>query len=63
MWNPYTTEDIGFLQVFSENLDKYQRRVSGSIPDLRKGLGILVFSDYGGEHQGAEFDVYALSSF
>src|SRR5688572_27503670 len=59
MWQPYTTENIGFLGVFNQRLHHYQRAVPGSIPDLRKGSGLWVFSDYGGEHQGAEFDSYA----
>lgn len=59
MWNPYTTENIGFLRVFSESLNNYQCHVPGCIPNLRHGSSILAFSDYGGEHKGAEFDSYA----
>lgn len=58
MWIPYTREQIGFFRAFSDRLDKYQRAVPGSIPNLRSSSGMLVFSDYGGEHAGSEFDSY-----
>jgi hypothetical protein len=59
MWQPYVTESIGLLRQFSDSLEKYQRSVPGSVPEFRKASGIIVVSDYGGEHAGAEFDAYA----
>jgi hypothetical protein len=59
MWHPYTNERIGFLRAFSDKIASYQERVPGSIPNLRQSSAIWSFSDYGGEHSGAEFDSYA----
>lgn len=54
-WRPLNKPDLGFMNMFSGMIEDVKRREAEAIPDIRRGDLLLIASDYGGEHDLAEY--------
>jgi hypothetical protein len=56
-WRALHRPDLGFMNLFSQMIERVERREPSAIPDLRRGKLLLVASDYSGQHDLAEYQV------
>lgn len=70
-WRCISRSDLGLSDVISDSISSSRNITSDTIRSLRTSRSLLMFSDYGGTHKGARYEVYsflittpaALSSF
>lgn len=55
MWTPIRDTSLGLLTGLSGNIDDLARRDPASMPDLSREQGLLLVSDYGGDHRQSSF--------
>lgn len=56
-WRALNKPDLGFRNLFSQMIERVEAKEPGAIPNLRRGKLFFVASDYGGEHDLAEYQV------
>ena len=58
-WKPLDRSDLGAGNLLSSEIARVEERRGRPFPCLRHGSGLLIASDYGGEHKGAGWATYA----
>jgi len=59
MWQSVRSDRLGLINSFDDAMVARQWRNPSAFPDLRGSESLLVFSDYGGDHQGSPYHGYA----
>ncbi len=54
-WNPLDEPRFGFMNVLSESIKQMEAKYPDLLPDIRSGSIIFVGSDYGGQHDFAQY--------
>lgn len=57
-WGEINSELSGLMKGFSESIRQMEFRHPGLLPDIRKGDTIFIGSDYGGQHDLAQYETY-----
>lgn len=55
VWNRLNNPAFGLMNTLSDSIASVSNDSIGVLPDLRKGQTILIGSDYGGQHQGVNY--------
>ena len=58
-WRVISQPDFGLAAVISDAISGSEAVIENSIRSLRRSRTLLMFSDYGGEHKGARYEVFS----
>lgn len=59
IWKRVDKPYLDFTDKISEMIDRYERKNSGCLPNLKRSDTIYIFSDYGGSHKDSNYDAYS----
>lgn len=59
IWNRIDKPYLDFTNKISEMIDRYEKKNTGCLPNLKHSDTIYIFSDYGGSHKDSNYDAYS----